>query len=72
MFKNQILEQWHASAQKMTPHEDQDKELAELRARYVQITMIKIARDVQKGNAGTGSCQCTEDDPTLGPRQGAS
>jgi hypothetical protein len=65
---DKMLEQGHASAQKMTLHEDQDKELADMRARYVQITIIKIARDVQKENVGTGSCQCTEDDPTRGSR----
>jgi hypothetical protein len=29
-----VLEQGHASAQKMTLHDDQDKELAEMRTRY--------------------------------------
>ena len=31
---DKVLEQGHASAQKMTLHDDQDKELAEMRARY--------------------------------------
>jgi hypothetical protein len=33
---DKMLEQGHVSAQKMTLHEDQDKELADMRARYVQ------------------------------------
>jgi hypothetical protein len=64
MFKKKMLEQGHASAQKMTLHEDQDHELADMKARYVQITIIKIARDVQKSNLGTVACQRTENDST--------
>ncbi len=33
---DKVLEQGHASAQKMTLHDDQDKELAEMRARYAR------------------------------------